>query len=591
MTRSRVSLAESSRAVGGGRGKVLVLGRDTRAFLTVIRSLGRRGVVVDVAWCPDGAVAARSRYVRRAHDLPAYARDDSAWLRTLLRLISAETYDLVIPCNDPSILPMRLHRGEIERHAPLCLPSEEACEIVFDKIATAELATSLGIPLPRQCVVRALKDLDAVERTLSLPVVIKPQSSYRIGDLATKAHVRQAASWDQTVETVDRELRGGPVLIQERFPGVGVGVEVLADRGELLLAFQHMRLHEPVGGGGSSYRESVPVQTDLRDAAQRMLGSLDYTGVAMVEFRVDPATGRWILVEINGRFWGSLPLAVAAGADFPYYAYELFTRGRRAFPTDYNVGLCARNLTLDLAWLRDALITHRHTPLRALRILAASVKQAASRCIALRERNDTFVLDDPLPAFLEVAQQVGRIWTRLAERLRLGVLSLGPVRARLRRRLLARLQTARRVVFVCTGNICRSPFAERYARTVFANGFTFQSCGHLPRRSRRPPAVAVETAAEFGVDLADHRSQLLTPALLEAADVVFTFDEQNRSAVLDNHPAARGKIFHLGLLDITEGVVISNPLGGDASMFQATYARIAQALEAAASISKGQTSL
>lgn len=577
-----MSASESPEAGGRSRGKVLVLGRDTRSFLAVIRSLGRRGLAVDIAWCPDDAVAARSRYVHRVHRIPPYAPGDPAWLHALLRLLAEENYDLVIPCNDPSILPLRFHREEIERRAPLCLPGEAPCEVVFDKIRTAKLAASLGIPLPRQRVVRELGDLDRAHHTLSLPVVLKPRSSYRIDDLTARARVRCAASWDEASEILSEQLQAGEVLVQERFPGVGVGVEVLADQGELLLAFQHVRLHEPPGGGGSSYRESVPVQSDLRHAAQRLLGAIDYTGVAMVEFRVDPATGRWILVEINGRFWGSLPLAVAAGADFPYHAYQLFTQGRRAFPVDYRTGLCARNLALDLAWLRERASALRRAPLRALRLVTATVGQAAWRCLTLRERSDTFVWDDPVPGLVELAHLVRSVRTRLAERLRLWVLTLSRVRARRRRRLLKRLRAARSALFVCKGNICRSPFAERYARTVFEDGWLFQSCGHLPPPNRPAPTVAVEAAASFGVDLADHRSRLLTPALLEAADIVFTFDERNRSAVLHDHPAARSKTFHLGLLDAADGVVIQDPLGGGPSRFHATYARIARALAAGA---------
>ena len=75
--------------------------------------------------------------------------------------------------------------------------------------------------------------------------------------------------------------------------------------GEVLLAFQHVRLHEPPRGGGSSYRMSTALTPELLDASVRLLKSVDYTGVAMVEFKVDPKTGRWALMEVNGRFWGS----------------------------------------------------------------------------------------------------------------------------------------------------------------------------------------------------------------------------------------------------------------------------------------------
>src|SRR5581483_2233614 len=117
----------------------------------------------------------------------------------------------------------------------------------------------------------------------------------------------------------------------------------------------HERVHEPLMGGGSSYRRSVAPDPELVAATERMLRALDYTGVAMVEFKKDKRTGAWIFIEINGRFWGSLPLAVACGADFPFWLAELLVGGRREFPKRYDLGVTCRNTTLDLEWLRDNL--------------------------------------------------------------------------------------------------------------------------------------------------------------------------------------------------------------------------------------------
>lgn len=82
----------------------------------------------------------------------------------------------------------------------------------------------------------ALSDLDSARGALALPVVLKPRCSYRLAELSTKVPVRRAASWKQAAEIVGEPLRAGPVLVQERFPGVGVGVEVLADQG---ICFSH----------------------------------------------------------------------------------------------------------------------------------------------------------------------------------------------------------------------------------------------------------------------------------------------------------------------------------------------------------------
>jgi len=120
--------------------------------------------------------------------------------------------------------------------------------------------------------------------------------------------------------TMDLLGEFGPLLIQERVPGSGVayGVSALFDHdSELCVQHTHRRLHQyPLSGGPSTLRESCR-RPDLESASIALLRELDWVGVAMVEWKQDPRTQEFVLMEINGRFWGSLELAIRAGADFP----------------------------------------------------------------------------------------------------------------------------------------------------------------------------------------------------------------------------------------------------------------------------------
>ena len=192
----------------------------------------------------------------------------------------------------------------------------------------------------------------------------------------------------------------GRILVEENFIGTGVGVELLARAGRTLVAFQHVRVHEPLEGGGSSYRKSVALDHGLLAASQSLIRALDYTGVAMVEFKVNVESGEWIFVEINGRFWGSLPLALAAGVDFPLYLYEMLVKGRRDFPSTYRVGMHCRSLTADCEWLVANLAANRRDPTLATRALGR-VPMEVLNILKLRERWDTLTGDDPRPGLYE----------------------------------------------------------------------------------------------------------------------------------------------------------------------------------------------
>lgn len=140
---------------------------------------------------------------------------------------------------------------------------------------------------------------------------------------------------------------------------------------------------------------------------------------------------------------------------------------------------------------------------------------------------------------------------------------------------------ARSLLFVCLGNICRSPFAERLALSQLPADRRAASAGHYPDPGRRSPLDAIAVADGFGVDLRPHRSRVLSRALLEEADAVFVCDRQNHRAIAVGHPWATERTHFLGALDPEGALTIGDPFGGAAAEYEATYRQIAGAIAAA----------
>src|SRR6266851_2609038 len=398
--------------ISQSKGKVLVLGDDLRSFLSVIRSLGRRGLRVEVGWCAPDCPARFSRYVSRFHVLPPYSAKDSGWKLAFKRLLQSEDFDLVIPCDDPRIIPLQFNRAELEPLARIYLLEDRAFQITSNKLASHQLAKELGVPVPRSVQLSRL-DSDRLEG-FGLPLVLKPLSSFTRENILDRNRVRKAYSYEDAVAALDRMLIAGPVLVEENFLGRGVGVEVLANEGKILTAFQHQRVHEPLLGGGSSYRRVVPLHPELLEATRRLMRALDYTGVAMVEFKTN---------------------------------------------------LYCRNWIADIDWFRSNLRADRTDPTLATLPLT-KVLGEAWHLLTFKERSDTLVLDDPKPAWVEVRQWIRAKWIRLRCALSLRLLSIPPLRAWARRSARSALRTSQTVLFVCQGNICRSPFAEAFAGTM-----------------------------------------------------------------------------------------------------------------------------
>jgi len=560
--------------------KALVLGSDTRSALSVIRSLGRGGVQIHVAWHEKDSPALRSRYVFRAHDLPPYDADDDAWQTALVALMRREGFDLVIPCQDSTLIPLQQHRRDLEPCGRLYLLDDRAFDVLFDKFKTNELARAVGVRVPREILVTRPEEADRVYAAFAPPVALKPRASFEAQRLHVKQMVRKAYTREDFDAYLNDMLASGPVAVQENIRGEGVGVELLLHAGEPLMMFQHVRVHEPLHGGGSSYRKSVAVSPPLVDAAVKLLRPLAYTGVAMVEFKVDAQTGEWALIEVNARFWGSLPLAIAAGADFPLALFQLLVEGRTAFPRRYRVGLYGRNLRADLGWQWANLRADRSDQTLATRPLRQVLVETFVNLLTRRERSDTFTRDDPRPGFIEVKQLAAEVGTRLSGKLTQRYLRSPVMRRRLERRARDAMGRARTVLFVCKGNVCRSPFAAHVARRCFPPTTTFLSAGSIPRGGRSAPATAVALAARWAVDLSAHRSVVVTEDLVRRADVIVVFDYHNYREIAAAYGFARDRIHFVGALYRDGPLFIKDPWEKDAASFEKTYRQIATALGA-----------
>jgi predicted ATP-grasp superfamily ATP-dependent carboligase len=170
----------------------------------------------------------------------------------------------------------------------------------------------------------------------------------------------------------------------------------------------------PITGGASSFRESVPLDPLLFDYSVRLLAALDWTGLAMVEFKLGPQGPR--LMEINGRIWGSLPLAVKSGMDFPARMAELYLAGppENGDPPDtsYALGVRSRNLDLEVIWIASTLRGSRGRRLVAIPGRREALR-AAVRLVYPGDGFDVLARDDPRPGLAEIAKIARKLRRKL----------------------------------------------------------------------------------------------------------------------------------------------------------------------------------
>jgi predicted ATP-grasp superfamily ATP-dependent carboligase len=332
--------------------RILVLDSHLNHALVVIQSLGRAGYDVVAASDHPHPIGHASRYARACHtsaDISQDVRGFGDWIRALL---TDEDIDLVIPVSDRSGRALVEVEGSLPARTKLALPRGYLRSL--DKLDTLQSSARLGVPAPQSYHLVAGQALPADAELPGYPIVLKPRSSvvYRENRLhfPRVSYASNRAELEERVASYDCDL-----LLQERVSGVGVGVELLRlPSGELHSVFQHRRVREmPLTGGGSTCRVAERVDDKLLAYASSLLDDLDWSGVAMVEFKTGPE-GDYVM-EINGRFWGSLALAVSAGVDFPRLLAAMHLDEPMPPRRDYQVGHRSIKVPADLNWIAEVI--------------------------------------------------------------------------------------------------------------------------------------------------------------------------------------------------------------------------------------------
>jgi predicted ATP-grasp superfamily ATP-dependent carboligase len=403
-----------------------------RPALAITRSLGRRGVAVFAGAERTVSLASSSRYCRRHVTYPSPYRDTRLFLRFLIDVVERHRIDVLIPVSEVTTSVIAQNRDAF-RGCAVAAPPFEAFDFVSDKGKLLKRAVACGIPIPRTEFVDDGTNVAALAARIDYPAVVKPVRSRIRGSAGwTPTSVRYAHSAADLVRMYRETdyLRAHPSMIQERIVGTGLGVFVLCDRGQLRAAFAHRRLRErPPSGGVSVLCESAALEPRLLQQAMQLLAPIGWHGVAMLEYKEDQRTGQPVLMEVNGRFWGSLQLAIDAGIDFPYLAYQL-ALGRTPDPSPYQVGVRSRWLLGDLDQLYLRLF-------RGGRDLPATASSPSAAIIDFfkgfspRVKSEVRI-DDLGPLFCELAGYTNALWrsgvhrtrrriAHLASRLQLGV--------------------------------------------------------------------------------------------------------------------------------------------------------------------------
>ena len=384
---------------------VIVTDVRYRMSLPVIRALGRAGARITAAeliTTPDkAALGFCSKYTHARAHLPAPS--DTAEFLSALTALADGARPVLMPVGIDTLLTLCAHREEVDAHFNTALPPLSSIELANDKYALMKHASTHGIPCPATTTLREGEDTASLAARVRYPAVIK----YRAGELLRldpKDRYCIVSTKEELVRKFDEmHARQSHPLVQEYIHGEGFGVSVVMDKAHNpLKVFCHRRLREyPISGGPSCLCESA-WDAELARCAVELLRSLDWVGVAMVEFKGTLEDG-YRLMEINPRFWGSLALAPISGCNIPLALAkaacgELAPEGE--IKADYRVGQKMRFR------LQDTLAFSKYLK-HEKKKLPFAVKYIDS-LLDPRIKDGVFSFSDPRPGLRYLKQAFGK---------------------------------------------------------------------------------------------------------------------------------------------------------------------------------------
>ncbi len=397
--------------------KALVVDGHLKSSLAIVRSLGRAGISVYVGAERSTGMALHSKYVKHRFVYPSPYTDQDGFVRYIkAEAIRMGNMPVVYAQSDATFLSLYLHRSDLCKYMTLVYPDEKSIEIAFDKGATYSLARISGVPTITTYLPETKDEIVLLGKTLQYPAVLKTRRSvtWRNGKgISGSASFIQTAAELQKSFLALKEKLGEAPLVQDCVYGEEYGVEMLAHHGKPYAMLTHHRLRSLSPTGGASVLKETLGAGDLRDTMEAhatfLAEKLAWEGPLMVEFKIDSDTRTPLLMEMNGRFWGSLPLATASGLDIPYLFYRAVAEGD--IPQEVGRGrdgVTSNHFFGGVMHLLRVLFVH--DPMRA--------KLYPKRLTALRDflvlpkhtHSDVWSFRDPKPAFFEVIDILNKLW-------------------------------------------------------------------------------------------------------------------------------------------------------------------------------------
>lgn len=321
--------------------RILVPDYPGQQVIAGIKSLAIGGDICDLAWNQNVAERLlKSKYINRSINIPAANQDPSGYKEKLVDLLQTESYDMIIPFGNDAFHQSVAIQDEIRKHTHFLCPKIEDHQIAYDKYLTYLHCQKIGLPTPRTHVISNPNDLKEKSLEIGFPLVIKSRTGSGVETgLRIVDDPSALESCYAEIQHRNKDVEDDPafMIMQEFIPGQIHDACLVADQGKIQAILTQVRhwMYPPSGGVGAI--NYTTINHDLILLAEKLTASLNWSGPAQIEFKLDERDNHYKLIEINPKLWGTLDLSIKSGVNFTAVIRDI-NIGRKTNRPSYEEG-------------------------------------------------------------------------------------------------------------------------------------------------------------------------------------------------------------------------------------------------------------
>jgi len=293
----------------------MILDSHMRKTLAAIRALDKKTYKIYAGSFKKINMFKFSKYNDNFFIYPNPEKKPEEFIDFICNYLKTNNIDLILPMCDVTVELISKNKDKLTEVTNVPVPDYNIFMKARDKAITMKKAVETNTPAPETHFINNLNEVENLKNEIEYPTVIKPRIS------SGSRGITYINSKEELIEKYNLVHQEFPFpMLQEFVPQTGRKFQVLLliDKNKNILAstVQELLRQFPVGGGPGTLWKTIESK-ELEDLSIKLIKSLDWYGIACVEFITDPRTGEPKLMEINPRFWGTLNLSLKVGVNFP----------------------------------------------------------------------------------------------------------------------------------------------------------------------------------------------------------------------------------------------------------------------------------